>query len=115
LRRMQELVGLIPDNADLQLLLGNLQLQDGNEPQASIHYRRSVELKDSAGAHVNIGNLHFLDNDFSAAITEYDKAQQLDPKLAIAFYNHSVAAGELYHYDEQGRQLDHAKSLDRAT
>lgn len=114
LRRMQELVGLIPDNADLQLLLGNLQLQDGNEPQASVHYRRSVELHDSAGAHVNIGNLHFLDNDFSAAITEYEKAQQLDPKLAIAYYNHSVASGETYKFDEQGQQIERAKQLDRS-
>jgi len=114
LRRMQELVGLIPDNADLQLLLGNLQLQDGNEPQASVHYRRSAELRDSAGAHVNIGNLHFLDNDFSAAITEYDRAQQLDPKLAIAFYNHSVASGEVYKFDEQGQQIERAKALDRS-
>src|SRR3954447_8506546 len=114
LRRMQELVGLIPDNADLHLLLGNLQLQDGNEPQASVHYRRSVELHDSAGAHVNIGNLHFLDNDFSAAITEYEKAQQLDSKLAIAYYNHSVASGETYKFDEQGQQIERAKQLDRA-
>jgi tetratricopeptide (TPR) repeat protein len=114
LRRMQELVGLISDNADLQLLLGNLQLQDGNEPQAGTHYRRSVELRDSAGAHVNIGNLHFLDNDFSAAITEYEKAQQLDPKLAIAYYNHSVASGETYKFDEQGQQIEQAKKLDRA-
>ena len=114
LRRMQELVGLIPDNADLQLLLGNLQLQDGNEPQASVHYRRSVELNDSAGAHVNIGNLHFLDNDFPAAITEYEKAQQLDSKLAIAYYNQSVASGEVYKFAEQGAQLEHAKQLDRS-
>jgi len=114
LRRMQELVGLIPDNADLHLLLGNLQLHDGNEPQASVHYRRSVELRDSAGAHVNIGNLHFLDNDFSAAITEYDRAQQLDPKLAIAYYNHSVASGEVYKFDEQGQQIERAKALDRS-
>src|SRR4051812_17690224 len=114
LRRVRELVGLIPDTAALQLLLGNLQLQDGNEPQASVHYRRSVELKDSAGAHVNIGNLHFLDNDFAAAITEYEKAQQLDSKLAIAYYNHSVASGEVYKFDEQGRQIEQAKQLDRA-
>ena len=114
LRRMQEVVGLIPDNAALHLLLGNLQLQDGNEPQANIHYRRSVELRDSAGAHVNIGNLHFLDNDFTAAITEYEKAQQLDSKLAIAYYNHSVASGETYKFDEQGKQIEQAKKIDRS-
>ncbi len=114
LRRMQELVSAIPDNADLHLLMGNLQVQDGNEAQANIHYRRSAELKESAGAHVNIGNLHFLDNDFPASITEYEKAQQLDSRLAIAYYNHSVASGELYRFDEQGQQLEQAKKIDRA-
>jgi tetratricopeptide (TPR) repeat protein len=114
LRRMQELLALVPDNADLHLLIGNLQLQDGNEQQANIHYRRSAELRDSAGAHVNLGNLHFLDNDFGAAITEYTKAEQLDAKLAIAYYNHSVAAGETYKFDEQGQKIEAAKKLDRA-
>jgi len=113
MRRMQELISAIPDNADLHLLMGNLQLQDGNEAQANIHYRRSVELRESAGAHVNLGNLHFLDNDFPAAITEYEKAQQLDTRLAIAYYNHSVASGELYRFDEQGQQLEQAKKIDR--
>ena len=70
LRRMQELVNIVPDNAILHLLLGNLLLQEGNEQQAAVHYRRSLELRDSAGAHVNLGNLHFLDNDFSSAIRE---------------------------------------------
>ncbi len=113
LRRMQDLLSAIPDNADLHLLTGNLQLQEGNEAQANIHYRRSAELKESAGAHVNIGNLHFLDNDFPAAITEYEKAQQLDSRMAIAYYNHSVASGELYRFDEQGQQLEQAKKIDR--
>jgi tetratricopeptide (TPR) repeat protein len=115
LRRMQELAALIPENSVVQLLVGTLELQEGNEQDAQIHFRRSAELHDNAGAHVNLGNINFLRGDMAAAITEYEKAQQLDPKLAIAFYNNSVAAGELYHYDEQGRQLDHAKSLDRAT
>ena len=60
LRRMQDLAALVPDNPIVQLLLGNLQLQEGNEQQAQIHYRRSMELRESAGAHVNLGNLHFL-------------------------------------------------------
>jgi tetratricopeptide (TPR) repeat protein len=114
LRRMEELAALVPDNYIVHLLLGNLELQEGNERDAQIHYRRSNELHDNAGAHVNLGNINFLDNDFQAAITEYEKAVTLDPKLAIAYYNNSVAAGELYHYDEQGQKLDKAKSLDRA-
>lgn len=114
LRRLQELVNIVPDDPTLHLLLGNLYLQDGNEQQATQHYRRSLELRDSAGAHVNIGNLHFLNNDYPAAINEYQRAEELDKNLAIAFYNHSVASGETYKFDEQAHQLDQAKRIDRS-
>jgi hypothetical protein len=98
----------------LHILLGNLYLQDGNEQQSTVHYRRSVELRESAGAHVNLGNLHFFNNDFPAAISEYERAEQLDHNLAIAYYNHSVASGETYKFDEQAQKLDQAKRIDRA-
>jgi tetratricopeptide (TPR) repeat protein len=112
LRRLQELVNVVPDRPLLHLLLGNLQLQEGNEQQAANSYRRSLELRDSAGAHVNIGNLHFMDNDVPAAISEYQRAERLDSNLAIAFYNHSVASGEAFRFDEQARMLDQAKRID---
>ncbi|MCU1227207.1 MAG: hypothetical protein JWO97_91 [Acidobacteria bacterium] len=114
LRRMQDLVSIVPDNPRLQLLLGNLLMFEGNERQAADHYRLSAELKDSAGAHVNLGNLHYLDNDFAAAVTEYEKAEALDPKLAITFYNHSLASGETYKFDEQAKMLETARRLDHA-
>jgi tetratricopeptide (TPR) repeat protein len=113
LHRMQELVSIAPQSATLELLLGNLQLQEANDSQAGAAYRRSLELHETAGAHVNLGNLHFIENDFPAAITEYEHAEQLDPKLAIAYYNHSVASGELYKFDDQAAQLDQARRLDR--
>jgi tetratricopeptide (TPR) repeat protein len=115
LRRMQDLVSIIPNNARLQLLLGNLLMYEGNDRQAADHYRQSASLKDSAGAHVNLGNLHYLDNDFAAAVTEYEKAEALDPRLAITFYNHSLASGETYKFDEQAKMLETARRLDRAT
>ncbi|HEV7571334.1 MAG TPA: tetratricopeptide repeat protein [Thermoanaerobaculia bacterium] len=114
LRRMQELIGIVPDDATLHLLIGNLYLQDGNEPQATQHYRRSAELHESAGAHVNLGNLHFVNNDFATAVTEYNKAEELDPKLAIAFYDDSITLGALSKFDEQAQKLDRANSLDRS-
>lgn len=114
LRRLDELAALVPDDPIIQLLLGNLQLQEGDEQQAQVHYAKAAQINDSAGSHVNLGNLHFIDNDFPAAITEYEKAQQKDPKLAIAFYNNSVANGETYKFDEQGRQLELAKKIDRS-
>jgi len=112
LRRMQELVNIVPDDAVLHLLIANLYLQDGDEQQASQHYQRSADLHDSAGAHVNLGNLHFFNNDFATAITEYNKAEVLDPRLAIAFYDDSIALGELYKFDQQAQRLDQAKRID---
>jgi tetratricopeptide (TPR) repeat protein len=113
LRRLQELSLLVPDNATIQVLLGNLQLFEGSEREAEEHYKKAIRINDSPGAHVNLGNLNFLQNAFPAAITEYERAQKLDPSLAIAFYNHSVASGELYKFDEQGQKLEAAKKLDR--
>jgi|GEM_PF-491005 len=114
LRRTRELAELLPEESRLQLLLGNLEIQDGNEQQASVNYRRAIELNDRlAGAQLNVGNLHFFHNDFQAAISQYDKAAQLDPSLAIAHYNHSLASGEIYKYEEQGRELEEAKKRDR--
>lgn len=113
LHRLQELATIVPDSSVLHLLLGNLELQEGNEQEAAAHYRRSIELQDNAGSHVNLGNLHFIDNDYAASIIEYQKAEQLDPRLAIAFYNHSVASGELYRFNDQAAELDQAKKIDR--
>jgi hypothetical protein len=67
-----------------------------------------------AGALVNLGNLLFLKNEFPAAINSYEKAEKADPNLAIAFYNHSVAASEIYKYDLQGQMLDKARKADRS-
>ncbi len=113
LRRMQELTALVPDNSTLQILLGNLHVFEGNEVQAADHYRRAISINDAAGAHVNLGNLHFLQSDYAAALTEYGRAEEKDPRMAIAFYNSSIANGETYRFDQQGQKLEQAKKIDR--
>jgi len=111
LRRLQELIAVVPDHPTLQLLMGNMQAFEGQDDQAGQHYRRAIELRPNyAGAHVNLGNLLFLNNEFQAAMTEYEKAQQADPTLAIAFYNHSVASGETYKFDQQAKMLEMARN-----
>jgi tetratricopeptide (TPR) repeat protein len=114
LRRLQEVVNVVPDDPMLHILLGNLYLQDVNERQAEVHYRRSNELHENAGAHVNLGNLHFFAGEVGAAISEYERAEELDRNLAIAFYNHSVAAGSDNKFDVQAQKLDQAKRIDRS-
>ncbi|MEO8380247.1 MAG: tetratricopeptide repeat protein [Acidobacteriota bacterium] len=113
LRRLQELLAVVPDDPVLHVLVGNLLSFDGLEEQAAFHYRRAIELQpNNAGAHVNRGNLYFLNNEFQAAINEYQRAEEADPKLATAFYNHSIAAGDLYKFDLQEEMLKRARSAD---
>jgi tetratricopeptide (TPR) repeat protein len=115
LRRLQELINVVPDHPTLQLLAGNMHAFEGNDEQAQQHYRRAIELRPQyAGALVNLGNLLFLNNEFQAALTQYERAQQADPKLAIAFYNASVASGETYKFDQQARMLESARKANRS-
>jgi len=115
LRRLQELIVFVPDQPALQVLTGNLLNFEGSEDQAETYYRRAIQLNPSyAGALVNLGNLLFLKNEFPAAINSYEKAERADPNLAIAFYNHSVAASEIYKYDLQGQMLERARRADRS-
>lgn len=115
LRRLQELVAVVPDHPVLHLLIGNLQTFEGNEPAAMNSYHRAIELrKEYAGALVNLGNLLYLDGQAAAAITRYEQAQRFDPNLAIAFYNGSVASGDTYKFDEQKELLAKARAADRS-
>jgi tetratricopeptide (TPR) repeat protein len=115
LRRLQELLTVVPDDPTLHVLMGNLLAFEGMDEQALVHYRKAVQLRPRyAGAHVNIGNLHFLNNEFQAAMTEYEKAEQYDANLAPAYYNHSAAAGETYRFDLQAQMLEKARAADRA-
>ncbi|MHB0968879.1 MAG: tetratricopeptide repeat protein [Thermoanaerobaculia bacterium] len=115
LRRIRELLEAMPEEGTLHLLTGNLEVLEGNENAALIHFKRASELNPKlAGAHLNAGNLRFLHNDFPAATREYEEAARLDPSMAIAYYNHSVAAGETYRFDEQGQKLALAKKHNRS-
>lgn len=113
LRRLQELVTVVPDHPVLHVLIGNLQTFEGNDAAAANSYRRAIELRPRySGALVNLGNLYYLDNEFPAALTQYEQAQKGDQKLAIAYYNASVASGDTYKFDQQKEMLARARELD---
>jgi Tfp pilus assembly protein PilF len=115
LRRLQDLLAVVPDDPTLHVLMGNLQAFEGLDDQAAVHYRRAIQLRPTyAGAHVNLGNLLYLNNEFQAAITEYEKAEAADPSLATAFYNHSVAAGDTYKFDLQKEMIAKTRNIDSA-
>ncbi|HVG24544.1 MAG TPA: tetratricopeptide repeat protein [Thermoanaerobaculia bacterium] len=115
LRRLQDLVAVVPDDPTLHVLIGNLQALEGMDDQARIHYQRAIQLRPTyAGAHVNLGNLLYLNNEFQAAMTEYETAEGADAKLPTAFYNHSVAAGDTYKFDLQKEMIARTRKIDAA-
>jgi tetratricopeptide (TPR) repeat protein len=115
LRRLQELLAVVPDDPTLHVLVGNLLAFDGRDEQAAFHYQRAIQLRPRyAGAHVNRGNLFFLNNEYQAAINEYQRAEEADPRLATALFNHSVAAVESYKYDLQEQMLERARAADNS-
>ncbi|HVT42927.1 MAG TPA: tetratricopeptide repeat protein [Thermoanaerobaculia bacterium] len=116
IRRLREVLQVVPDEPRIHLLVANLELQHGNDDQAWFHYQKAVELNPRlAGAHLNLGNLHFLvNNDLTAAALAYEKAAAADPTMAIADYNRSVASGELYKFTEQGSFLEQARRKNRS-
>src|SRR5512140_2752838 len=99
-RRLRDLIDVVPNEPRLRLLLGNLEAQHGNEEEASVQYRKALEIDDNfAGAHLNLGNLHFLVNEMQAASLEYEQASKAAATMAIADYNSPVASGEQYKFD----------------
>lgn len=115
LRRLRELAETHGSDARMLSLLGTLEAQEGNEAEAMALLKRAIDAQSNiAGAHLNLGNLHFLNNDFIAAMSQYERAVEIRPDLAIAHYNHSVAAGELYRFDLQGQKIEEAKRHDRS-
>ncbi len=116
LKRLEQLAEIMPEEPLLYLLMGDLEVQQANERAAAQHYRKALDLDDRvAGAQLNLGNLYFFENDFQTASLLYERASQLDPSMAIAYYNHAVASGELYKFSEQGEQLAQARDRDRAS
>lgn len=114
IKAASELTQALPDEARIQVIAGDLALIAGAENQALIHFQRAVQLDDThAGAHLNIGNIHFLHQDFPAATFRYERAAQLDPGMAIAFLNNSIVAGETFQFEKQSEQIALARAASR--
>lgn len=113
--RVSELLASMPDSPELNLLVGNLALIEGDDNEAMRRYQRAVDLEESyAGAHLNVGNVHFLQEDQAAATFRYERAAELDPDLIEAFINNSIVAGESFDFPKQTRLIDEAKAINRS-
>ncbi len=71
---------------------------------------QSLQYKDRAVAHHNLGNVYLLRNDVAAAEDEYAKALRLDPQDTAALNNRGIAHLKQRHYEKA--KADFAQAIE---
>jgi tetratricopeptide (TPR) repeat protein len=66
----------------------------------------------NARAHVNLGNLYALRQDYALAQGQYRRAWEADPTLALAHYDSHLAHLEAFHLEAAEQELKEARRLD---
>ncbi len=92
--------------------LGVLYAQFGRLDQASTQFEEASKMGDYFPAVVNLANIRFLQRNFKAALTFYQKAVLLDPKNAIAILGLSRTYVALEKYEEARAEYETLKAAD---
>jgi hypothetical protein len=103
--RLQSLLRQSPGDPKLRNRLGVLYARFGLYDRAEAEFKRAAEQQDYIPALMNLGNLHYLREDFTRALAAFQKAADAEPAnprilLSLAKVQHEMedyaAAGELY-------------------
>ena len=80
-----------PENAAFNYLLGTALVRDGQTAQGQIVIDKILKNGDSAQARLLMGTTKMMVNDFSAALQDFTKAVELDPKLPDLYSYYGMA------------------------
>ncbi len=97
----------------IHYLAGSLYKRGGFYTDARQEFELYKEMvpRDSA-AYINLGNIEFVNDQFQAAIENYRRAENIDPRNPIIFYNLSKANLALFRFDEARNMQNQASRLD---
>ena len=85
---LEMLHGILGNDPDLVFLIGTVYQMGDDPSNAMAAYRLAIENNGNQYyARLNLGNLYFSQNNFAAAIPEYQKAQAMAPDFIPAYYN----------------------------
>src|SRR5919106_2139796 len=91
-----------PNSSIAHYNLARFLAKQGDHADAIAHYRRALSIRPDADAHNNLGLLLAIRGEVDASIEEFQKAAQIDPNYARAFFN----LGRVYaRLDEPERAL----------
>ena len=90
-----------PNNVSALSMLGELEQQAENTPEAHALFLKVIQLvPDNAAAFLNVGNTAFIQKDFEAAIGYYQKSIDLKPNWATPYREMARACESLGQVDK---------------
>jgi tetratricopeptide (TPR) repeat protein len=95
--------------AERQTALGMLATRSGDTDNAAAHLLRAISIApDRAIAYVNLGNVYYLNGQYTKALEGYRKAERADSTDAIGQYNLAQAYIKTLFMSESSRALSRA-------
>lgn len=77
--------GIDPASSDHRLKLANLLSSQNKNGEATVEYKASIKLKDNPSAHIGLGDIAVRGGQRRLAITEYQRAVEINPHSWVAF------------------------------
>jgi tetratricopeptide (TPR) repeat protein len=107
------LASRLPEEPAVLELLGDVHRTLGQWEEALPFYRAVLENDpDDQTALISVGAYYFRKGDYGNAVRFFQRAANLEPPSAAAYFNLSQAYSESYLFDEQKQALGRARSLD---
>lgn len=112
IKKLEELVTSMPDNARLRLALGKAYLATGELDKAKEELRTSIENEpDNPEAFLKLGNAQSECKEFDLAIGNYQKALALDAYYVEALYCLGMAYVDVKEQDEVNKIIKRLEQL----
>lgn len=105
---------LLSESVGVRHLYADLHRRLGQWEKARAYYQDVLEAEpENVAAMVDLGGYYFWRGDQGSAIRLFEKAIEVDPSSAAAYFDLNLAYSESYLFDESRDALDRARSLDR--
>ncbi|MBN2106385.1 MAG: tetratricopeptide repeat protein [Deltaproteobacteria bacterium] len=113
-QRLEKYLDRFPLDEDVLLSLGLLFKKEGGFSSSQKYYERILDKNPrNYKAAINLGNVHFAQNNWQAAIACYNQAVEMAPsKTAAAHFNLSRIYQSKFMFNESEEALNKAKNID---
>jgi tetratricopeptide (TPR) repeat protein len=106
----QTILRILPENADVQLMLGRLQRKNGQLDQAISHLSNAInEDPYLIDAYIELGKTYQERRDFEKAIKVFQQGSQVNPGDASLYYHTGMALKECKNFRDAETMLKEAK------